>query len=74
MAFLLLVVTILCVYNSFKIDLTLWYRSAFSDAQAPDGKCGWSLGRGAVSKFLSTHSLNGSSHIVVRECFFWLEN
>ncbi|XP_060225934.1 interleukin-1 receptor-like 2 isoform X2 [Meriones unguiculatus] len=36
MAFLLLVVSILWVYNSFKIDIVLWYRSAFSAAQAPD--------------------------------------
>ncbi|XP_040585432.1 interleukin-1 receptor-like 2 [Mesocricetus auratus] len=36
MAFLLLVVSILCIYNSFKIDIKLWYRSAFHNAQAPD--------------------------------------
>ncbi|XP_057607453.1 interleukin-1 receptor-like 2 [Chionomys nivalis] len=39
MAFLLLVVSLLCVYNSFKIDIVLWYRSAFYAAQPPeDGK------------------------------------
>ncbi|KAL1771270.1 interleukin-1 receptor-like 2 [Sigmodon hispidus] len=36
MAFLLLVVSILCIYNSFKIDIVLWYRSAFHAVQAPD--------------------------------------
>lgn len=36
LAFLLLVVSVLCVYHSFKIDIVLWYRSAFYTAQAPD--------------------------------------
>uniref|UniRef100_A0A8C6N1X8 Interleukin-1 receptor-like 2 n=1 Tax=Mus spicilegus TaxID=10103 RepID=A0A8C6N1X8_MUSSI len=36
MAFLLLVVSVLFIYNSFKIDIMLWYRSAFHTAQAPD--------------------------------------
>lgn len=43
MAFLLLVVSILCIYNSFKIDIKLWYRSAFYSAQAPDGEYVWPL-------------------------------
>ncbi|XP_034377430.1 interleukin-1 receptor-like 2 isoform X1 [Arvicanthis niloticus] len=36
MAFLLLVVSVLYIYNTFKIDIVLWYRSAFHTAQAPD--------------------------------------
>ena len=43
MAFLLLVVSLLCVYNSFKIDIVLWYRSTFYAAQPPDGEYVWSL-------------------------------
>ncbi|CAH7233352.1 interleukin-1 receptor-like 2 [Phodopus roborovskii] len=33
---LLLLVSLLFVYNSFKIDIKLWYRSTFYAAQAPD--------------------------------------
>lgn len=45
MAFLLLAVSILYIYNTFKVDIVLWYRSTFHTAQAPDGKCvWWSLG------------------------------
>ncbi|XP_051008613.1 interleukin-1 receptor-like 2 [Acomys russatus] len=36
MAFLLLLVSVLCIYNSFKVDLVLWYRGTFYTAQAPD--------------------------------------
>lgn len=43
MAFLLLVVSLLCVYNSFKIDIVLWYRSTFYAAQPPEGEYVWSL-------------------------------
>ncbi|XP_059137626.1 interleukin-1 receptor-like 2 isoform X1 [Peromyscus eremicus] len=35
-AFLLLVVSVLCIYNSCKIDIVLWYRSTFRAVQAPD--------------------------------------
>ncbi|XP_032755418.1 interleukin-1 receptor-like 2 isoform X2 [Rattus rattus] len=36
MAFLLLAVSILYIYNTFKVDIVLWYRSTFHTAQAPD--------------------------------------
>lgn len=36
MAFLLLAVSILYIYNTFKVDIVLWYRSTFYTAQAPD--------------------------------------
>uniref|UniRef100_A0A8C6RKK5 Interleukin-1 receptor-like 2 n=1 Tax=Nannospalax galili TaxID=1026970 RepID=A0A8C6RKK5_NANGA len=35
-ALLLLVLSILCIYNSFKIDIILWYRSAFYSTQTID--------------------------------------
>lgn len=58
MAFLLLVVSVLYIYSTFKIDIVLWYRSAFHTAQAPDGKSvWWSLG-GKASKLLSIHLSN----------------
>lgn len=65
MAFLLLVVSVLFIYNSFKIDIMLWYRSAFHTAQAPDGKyVWWSLGAKPQNCCLPT--LKCSSPIVIR--------